>query len=101
MIDVKRYYVGVNTKCLGGIGLVEMTDLYREATGFCGLVSGDSYDKLKAENESLRGQIGRDERIFGMAADDLVRDAARYRWLKDFHIGDDPESINLDTAPNR
>lgn len=54
MSDVKRYYVGVNTKCLGGIGLVEMTDLYREATGFDGLVMGKDYDALKAENESLR-----------------------------------------------
>lgn len=53
MSDVKRYYVGINTKCLGGIGLVEMTDLYREATGFDGLVMGEDYDTLKAENERL------------------------------------------------
>lgn len=57
MSDVKRYYVGVNTKCLGGIGLVEMTDLYREATGFDGLVMGKDYDALKAENESLRKSL--------------------------------------------
>lgn len=54
MSEVKRYYVGINTKCIGGIGLVEMTDLYREATGFDGLVMGKDYDALKAENESLR-----------------------------------------------
>jgi hypothetical protein len=27
--------------------------------------------------------------------DALAADAARYRWLRDEHIGDDPESINL------
>lgn len=53
MTEVKRYYVGINTKCLGGIGLVEMTDLYRETTGFDGLVMGKDYDMLKAENDSL------------------------------------------------
>lgn len=57
MSDVKRYYVGINTKCLGGIGLVEMTDLYREATGFDGLVMGKDYDAIKVENESLRSDI--------------------------------------------
>ena len=25
-------------------------------------------------------------------------DAERYRWLRDIHIGDDPESINLNSA---
>lgn len=74
MSEVKRYYVGINTKCLGGIGLVEMTDLYREATGFHGLVKGEDYDALKAENESLR------------------KDADRYaqlkkEWQDDFLIG--------------
>jgi hypothetical protein len=29
-----------------------------------------------------------------------ARDAARYRWLRDIHIGNDPESINL-TPANR
>lgn len=24
------------------------------------------------------------------------KDAARYRWLRDYHIGDYPENINLD-----
>lgn len=73
MSDVKRYYVGVNTKCLGGIGLVEMTDLYREATGFDGLVMGKDYDALKAEIESLRA------------------DAKRYRWMRDEAI--DPGTV--------
>lgn len=63
MSDVKRYYVGINTKCLGGIGLVEMTDLYREATGFDGLVMGEDYDTLKAENESLRADAERYQRL--------------------------------------
>ena len=27
-----------------------------------------------------------------------VKDAARYRWLRDHHIGDDPEAINLQPA---
>lgn len=47
---VKRYYVAINS----GIGLVELTELHREATGFDGLVMGKDYDMLKAENESLR-----------------------------------------------
>lgn len=33
--------------------------------------------------------------------DALREDAERYRWLRDEHIGDDPESINLDRAPGQ
>lgn len=29
------------------------------------------------------------------------KDASRYHWLRDEHIGDDPESINLDRAKTR
>ena len=30
-----------------------------------------------------------------------ARDAGRYRWLRDVHIGDDPESINLKSDAKR
>lgn len=33
------------------------------------------------DNERLRSQIGREKLIFDMSADELVKDAARYRWL--------------------
>lgn len=33
--------------------------------------------------------------------DALREDAERYRWLRAVHIGDDPESINLDRAPGQ
>lgn len=37
-----------------------------------------------------------------LAENDALReDAERYRWLRDEHIGDDPESINLDRAPGQ
>lgn len=51
-------------------------------------------DQLKAENGSLRNE-----------ADQLHHECARFRknydrycWLRDMHIGDDPESINLDSS---
>lgn len=31
----------------------------------------------------------------------LAADAERYRWLRDTHLGDDPESINLNPAKKR
>jgi sirohydrochlorin ferrochelatase len=37
-----------------------------------------------------------------LAENDALRDdAERYRWLRAVHIGDDPESINLDRAPGQ
>jgi len=54
-------------------------------------------DQLKAENGSLRNE-----------ADQLHHECARfrknsdrYRWLRDMHIGNDPESINLDSSDKR
>lgn len=37
---------------------------------------------LITEVEALRSRIGREEKIFNSAAEELVRDAARYRWLR-------------------
>lgn len=103
------------------------------------------FEKLKAENESLRKDAERNNRMLvascitigeicealgidnhsepdmiveavrelkadkGRLREDLIlakqaplysvrRDAWRYRWLRDHHIGDDPESINLECA---
>lgn len=54
-------------------------------------------DQLKADNESLQRQCQRQWALITT----LEVDAERYRWLRDFHIGDDPESINLDSAPRQ
>lgn len=45
--------------------------------------SKQEVDRLEAEVEALRAQVGREKRIFDMAADELVKDAERYRWLRD------------------
>lgn len=52
-------------------------------------------DQLKAENVRLREEL-----ILAKQAPlySTRRDAGRYRWLRDHHVGDDPASINLDCA---
>lgn len=84
MSDVKRYYVGINAKCLGGIGLVEMTDLYREATGFDGLVMGKDYDAIKAENEVLR----KDARLLNILVEAMAEVKATSDGKSDQPIAD-------------
>jgi len=46
--------------------------------------------EMLAEIAELRARI-----------ESLAADAERYRWLRDTHLGDDPESINLNHAKKR
>ncbi|QZA71300.1 hypothetical protein AH02_58 [Pseudomonas phage AH02] len=62
----------------------------------------DYIEGLKAENKDLQEkyEAARDRKnsITALRAEveALRKDAERYRWLRDYHIGDDPDSINLD-----
>lgn len=86
MSEVKRYYVGNNSKALGGIGLVEMSLQYAEETGFRGLVAGEDFDRLTAERDALQLRLTTaDQRV-----DDLVAAVrANHEWHKlyDEHDG--------------
>lgn len=53
-------------------------------------------DQLKAENEALREEIehSKTNPLYSTRAN-----SRRYVWLRDNHIGDNPEAINLECGP--
>jgi len=72
-----------------------MIDNYKEETLFIAKRvedEGHSSSSMKA---------ARTIRMLVTMLEAAQKDQARYQWLRDEHIGDDPESINLDRAKAR
>lgn len=60
----------------------------------------DKAQPLAQQEDDIGNPISNENQ--GLTQQDADRvDAERYRWLRDHHIGDDAESINLLPAPNR
>ena len=54
-------------------------------------------DQAKTDNELLRAEINH---LKQCPLYSTRMNSKRYLWLRDSHIGDDPESINLECGPN-
>lgn len=54
-------------------------------------------DQAKTDNELLRAEINH---LKPCPLYSTRMNSTRYLWLRDSHIGDDPESINLECGPN-
>lgn len=55
-------------------------------------------DEAKADNDLLRAEINH---LISSPLYSTRMNSKRYLWLRDSHIGDDPESINLECGPNK
>lgn len=54
----------------------------------------EDVNRLMAEVDSLTREAERQYTTI----EAYRKNSERYEWLRDYHIGDDPESINLDSA---
>lgn len=75
------------------------------ATEIMALVNGPELPRgdtqLKAKIQCLVIDVLQAKCGKNSGTDSMRKDAERYRWLRDYHIGDDPESINLDRAKRK
>lgn len=62
-----------------------------------GMAAPEDHDDVRAAFARI-GVMGEDFHRLMVANQKQREDVARYHWLRDEHIGDDPESINLTAA---
>lgn len=102
---VAQYYAAANPAAV--LALIAEVEALKDERDYCRRVAdhnldlGVQYmnerDKAKTDNELLRAEINH---LKSCPLYSTRMNSKRYLWLRDSHIGDDPESINLECGPN-